>query len=235
MKVQHIRSLGVTLVAAMIWAAALTSASAQERSQGTAVVYPVVFTNGTDTSRKTAVDAVREVLQKAGYTLISDRVAADTWRRMRLPRPTAEEPPTMSELVRFGQEVNAQYVVSPTFNYHSRSIWVDLGPRTVSTVTMDVTIADVTDNKIVYSRDEVTGRSDEKFDAAKAGADLLLTPLVTVVSGGPKTPHEQRAAQIAVSKALRGWVRRDDDGDHRRDGDRHQDQDHPKDDHAPKP
>ena len=41
----------------------------------------------------------------------------------------------------------------------------------------------------------------------KAGADVLLTPLVTVVSGGPKTPHEQRAVQIAVAKALKDWVK----------------------------
>jgi hypothetical protein len=36
---------------------------------------------------------------------------------------------------------------------------------------------------------------------------VLLTPLVTVVSGGPKTPHEQRAVQIAVAKAFRDWVK----------------------------
>ena len=47
---------------------------------------------------------------------------------------------------------------------------------------------------------------DEKFEVVKAGLDLLVTPLVTVVSGGPKTPHEQRAVQIAVAKALREWV-----------------------------
>ena len=59
----------------------------------------------------------------------------------------------------------------------------------------------------VYTKEDVSARSDEKFDMVKAGADVLLTPLVTVVSGGPKTPHEQRAVQIAVAKALRDWVK----------------------------
>jgi len=48
--------------------------------------------------------------------------------------------------------------------------------------------------------------SSTPTDAVKAGLDLLLTPLVTFVSGGPKTPHEQRAVQIAVAKALKDWV-----------------------------
>ena len=63
------------------------------------------------------------------------------------------------------------------------------------------------DKKVVYTRKNVQARSNEKFDPVKAGADILLTPLVSVVSGRPKTSHEQRAAQIAVVKALKDWVK----------------------------
>jgi hypothetical protein len=33
-----------------------------------------------------------------------------------------------------------------------------------------------------------------------------VTPLVSAVSGGPKTPHETRAAQIAAARALEKFV-----------------------------
>lgn len=196
------------IAAAALWTAGLPAASAQEASRGSVVVYPVVYSrnSGAAGSRATGVRAVREVLQKAGYTLLSDTVAANTWQRMRLPMPTTDKAATLSEVVRFGKAMKAKYVVAPVFDFHSRSIWVDLGPKTISTATVDVVITDVTQNKTVYTREDVKGRSDEKFDTVKAVADVLLTPLVTVVSGGPKTPHEQRAVQIAVARALKEWV-----------------------------
>jgi hypothetical protein len=211
------RSVFTMLAAVVLGAGILPSAIAQDAARdtprGTVVVYPVVFSrnSGDDTSRKTAVRSVQEVLQKAGYTMISNTVASNAWRHMGIPMPMADSPASTADIVRFGQGIKARYVVSVVFDFHSRSIWVDLGPRTVSTVTMDVVITDVEQGKTVYDREDISGRSDEKFDLLKAGADILITPLVTVVSGGPKTHHEQRAAQIAVSKALRGWVHASDE------------------------
>ena len=193
----------------MIWATALPMAIPQETSRGSIVVYPVVYSrnSGTATSRNTGVRSVQEVLQKAGYTLVSSTVAANTWRRLGMSLPLTDKPASRSDIVRFGKASKAHYVVTPVFDFHSRSIWVDLGPKTVSTATVDIVITDVVKNKTVYTKEDVSARSDEKFDVVKAGADVLLTPLVTVVSGGPKTPHEQRAVQIAVAKALRDWVK----------------------------
>jgi hypothetical protein len=200
--------LAATMTTA-IGLAALVPVRAQEKSLGSAVVYPIVYcrNSGTKGSRETAVASVREVLQKAGYTLVSGTVAANTWTRLRIPQPSTGHPAKMDETVRFGKAVKARYVVAPEFDFHSRSKWVDLGPKTISTVTVNVRITDTRKAKVVYTRLNVQARSDEKFDPVKAGADILLTPLVSVVSGGPKTPHEQRAAQIAVSKALKDWVK----------------------------
>lgn len=204
------RSALAVIGAAIIWGATVPVASAQETSKGSAVVYPVVYSrdSGSKGSRETGVQAVSEALQKAGYTLISEAVATNTWERLRLPSPSAARPAKLSDIVRFGKEVKARYVVGPVFDFHSRSIWVDLGPKTISTATVSVAITDVRSRKVAYSKKNVQARSDEKFDPVKAGADILLTPLVTVVSGGPKTPHEQRAVQIAVVKALQDWVKR---------------------------
>jgi len=41
----------------------------------------------------------------------------------------------------------------------------------------------------------------------KIAADILISPLVTVVSGGPATPREQRAVQIALGRAYHSWVK----------------------------
>lgn len=201
--------LFTALAAVTILAGADLMARAQENSKGAIVVYPVVYSrnSGTGTSRKTGVRSVQEALQKAGYTLVSSTVAANTWRRLGISLPETERPASLHNIVRFGMAVKARYVVAPVFDFHSRSIWVDLGPKTVSTATVDLVITDVVKKATVYTRVDVSGRSDEKFDPVKAGADVLISPLVSVVSGGPKTPHEQRAVQIAVAKALKDWVK----------------------------
>ncbi len=209
MNTAHKKFVFSALAAVMIWATALPMALAQEASRGTIVVYPVVYSraSGAKGSRVTAVRAVQETLEKAGYTLLSSTVAANTWRRLGMPQPSTGGPPSRSEIIRFGKAMKAHYVVAPVFDFNSRSIWVDLGPKTVSTATVGIVITDMRNEKVVYTKRNIQGRSDEKFNAVKAVADVLVTPLVTVVSGGPKTPHEQRAVQIAVARALRGWVK----------------------------
>jgi hypothetical protein len=184
--------------------------SASAEPKGTAVVYPVVFSrdSGAEGSRKTAVASVREALQKAGYSLASNSAAASVWKRLRIPLPSTDQPPKARELARFGREMKADFVVSAVFDFHSRSIWVDLGPRTVSTAKASVSVFAVGTGKVVYRKRNAQGRSDEKANAVKIAADVLLTPLVTVVSGGPKTPQEQRAVQIAVARAMQGWLKK---------------------------
>src|ERR1700722_16493521 len=140
MKALHITAVSTLLTAAALMAAAPQQAHAQDRDRGSVVVYPVVFArnSGDETSRKTGFRSIEETLQKAGYTLISDTVAANPWRRMGLPMPTADNPARKSDLVKLGAELKARYVVSPVIDFHSRSIWVDLGPRTVSSATVDI-------------------------------------------------------------------------------------------------
>lgn len=210
MNTTHMKSIYTAMAATTMWASCLPATHAQESSRGAAVVFPVVYSrnSGSAGSRKTAVASVGEALQKAGFTLVSDTVGANTWSRLRLPSPSAGRPASLAQTVRFGEAVKARYVVAPVFDFHSRSIWVDLGPKTISTATVSIVITDVKSKKVVYTKEKVQARSDEKFDPVKAGADILLTPLVSVVSGGPKTPHEQRAVQIAVVKALKDWVKK---------------------------
>jgi len=198
------------LTSALILAVTCPAVIAQETSKGTVVIYPVVYNrnSGAKGSREAGVQAVAEALQKAGYTLISDTVAENTWKRMEMVLPSTDKPASLDNIVRFGKEIKARYVVAPAFDFYSRSFWVLLGPRTVSNATVDVIITDVETGTVAYTKQGIRARSDEKADVIKGVADVLVTPFVTVVSGGPKTPQEQRAVRIAVAKALKDWVLR---------------------------
>jgi ABC-type sugar transport system substrate-binding protein len=77
----RVSAMRSTILAAALALVVAPAAIAQETSRGAVVVYPVVFSrnSGSSGSRQTAVRAVQEVLEKAGYTLISGTVAANTW------------------------------------------------------------------------------------------------------------------------------------------------------------
>ena len=115
--------------------------------------------------------------------------------------------PTRATLEAFGKAVHADKVYYGSVSWHTRSIWVDLGPKTISTATVNAYVFDVNANKVVYKSEGIEGRSDEKENGYKIAADILISPLVTVVSGGPATPHEQRAVQIALGRAYHSWVK----------------------------
>jgi hypothetical protein len=185
-------------------AARASTPTHQASSMGTAVAYPFEFQDGDSTSRATALETGAEILQKAGYDTITSQRARNAWSNG--TRSSFGNLPSNSRLEAFGTRLHAKVVMFGSVSWHTRSIWVDLGPKTISTATVDMYIFDVAAHKIVYSSIDVAGRSDEKENAYKVAADILITPLVTVVSGGPATPHEQRAVQIALGRAMHEWV-----------------------------
>lgn len=182
------------------------AAHSQAGSRGTVAVYPVTFDKtGTNTSRAKAEASLNEVLKKGGFKLVEKATADKAWTAKGYRTPTSTRPPTTEQLVGLGKSLGSKFVCATQVTFHTRSIWVNLGPKTISTCHMTVTIIDTTTGKIAFEN-EVDGRSDEKTDGLKVAGALLLTPLVTAVSGGPKTPQESRAAQIAAAKALEKFV-----------------------------
>lgn len=204
----RLTTLLTALVAAsfgMAWASSL-EAPVQATSRGTAIAYPPVFDDsGTNTSRETTANAVHEILNKGGFKTVEPETGESAWTKLGYKTPGLMSPPTLEQLAKFGKAVSADFVVSTKIHFHTRSIWVNLGPKTISTCTAHVTVVDVKKNKIAYEK-EAEGRSDEKSDGLKIAGSLLITPLITAVSGGPKTPQEQRAGQIAVAKALNDFI-----------------------------
>lgn len=169
------------------------------------VAYPWIFTSGTDTARETAVTTMGEISQKNGYDVVDAATAKSAYADLHLPEASAMTMPTTAQLVKFGKKVGASYVVYGSVDWHTRSIWVGAGPKTISTATVSAKVLNVSTGKVTYSKNKVTGRSDEKEDTLKVIGAVLITPLVTAVSGGPKTPQEQRAVQIALARAFQNW------------------------------
>jgi hypothetical protein len=194
------------LVPVALFIASTSSALGQAPSRGSVAVFPVVFDDsGTTTSRAKAKEAMVEIFKKGGFKVHDDASASKAWRSKGYRVPTTARPPSTSQLASFGQTAGVKYVSTAHVTFHTRSIWVNLGPKTISNSTISVTIIESSTGKVVYEGDG-EGRSDEKSDGLKIAAALLVTPLVTAVSGGPKTPHETRAAQIASARALEKFV-----------------------------
>lgn len=199
------RTFSTGLMAAALLIGAATAA-AQAASRGSVVVYPVVYDkSGTDTSRAKAKEAMNEIFTKGGFKVLAESGAASAWRAKKFSTPTITRPPSKDNLVSLGKAVGAKYVCSASVTFHTRSIWVNLGPKTVSTCHVTLTIVDSQTGKIVHEAD-AEGRSDEKSDNLKIAGAILISPLVTAVSGGPKTPQESRAAQIATARALEKFI-----------------------------
>jgi hypothetical protein len=124
-----------------------------------------------------------------------------------LPQPSFGHMPSKASLEAFGMALHVKEVIYGSVSWHTRSIWVDLGPKTISTATVNAYVFDVDSDRVVFKVKGVQGRSDEKENGYKIAADILISPLVTAVSGGPATPREQRAVQIALGRAYHKWVR----------------------------
>ena len=190
------------LTALLCYAGAAFAGAAIAKS---VVIYPWLFDDGTQTARATAMTTLTEIAKQNGYTVIAQSKATSTYRAMKLPMLSAVGGPTNAQLRQYGKKLGASYVVFGSIDWHTRSIWVGSGPKTISTATVDASVLDVATGKVSYSKSGVAGRSDETEDNIKLLAAVLITPFVTVVSGGPKTPQEQRAVQIALARTFMDW------------------------------
>lgn len=169
--------------------------------------YPWSFAKGTETAQTTAQATVEHLARREGYASIPLDVAKKAWSDMKQSHPKNGMIPSTSALRAFGKKVGADIVMYGSVKWHTRSIWVGLGPKTISTATVNAYVLDVKTGKVAYKKTGVEGRSDEKENGLKVAGAILVTPLVTAVSGGPMTPQQQRASQIALALAYQGWLK----------------------------
>jgi len=168
---------------------------------------PWTFEDGNITSRTMVTDTIRRICEHQGYTVLPQAAIDGSFQSMNPAIGMRGGRPGLKGLARYASAVQATHLIYGVASWHTRSIWVGTGPKTISTATIDLYVYNAQTGAITYKR-KAEGRSDEKESVLKDVADVILTPLVTVVSGGPATPREQRAAQIALGRALRPWIQR---------------------------
>lgn len=174
---------------------------------GTIAVVPWIYLKGTEGAVKTAKERLIDILTTSALEILPEAEVRKAWAKMgRSLDPDRTELPSAKALLELGHKLGADYVLTGRAQWHTRSIWVGFGPKTKSTCTVDMIIVDVKKNKVALNARKVWMDSTTKEDPLKAAGAVLVTPLVTVVSGGPKTPHEQRAAQLAIGKAIKPWL-----------------------------
>jgi len=178
-------------------------------------VYPWCFAENERGTNEQAVRSVQELLRKsfenrAGMEIIPEARCRAAWIQLGnedIPL-TVEDPgqlprlPSAKKLLEFGEVLGADYVCAGTVAWRVRSVWVGLGPKTKAEATVNVIIIDVKRKEIVLDvRDFSSGSSKAEKWYETAGA-LLVSWGITLFSGGPKTPHMQRAGIVAVGAAI---------------------------------
>ena len=171
-------------------------------------IYPWIFTNGNVTSKTMAIASVKRITENQGLHVIANDTSVRIFDSLKPKIALKDGLPSEADLGRFAKAVHAGILIFGDVNWHTRSVWVGTGPKTISTATVDVYVYNTKEKKVTYIAEKVEGRSDEKESALKDVLAVLVTPLITAVSGGPATPREQRAVQIAVGRALAEWTRK---------------------------
>jgi hypothetical protein len=199
--------LGWAVALALAGSMCATAQTVEGRKAETVAVLPWIFLKGTDGAVKTAKERLTDILTTSAFEIAQEADVRTAWSKMgRSLDPDRAELPSAKALLQLGHKLGVDYVLTGRAQWHTRSIWVGFGPKTKSTCTVDLIIVDVKKDRVALNARKVWMDSTTKEDPLKAAGAVLLTPLVTVVSGGPKTPHEQRAAQLAIGKAIKPWL-----------------------------
>jgi hypothetical protein len=171
---------------------------------------------GGETSHKTVAETISKVFEKENYEEIPEIRAKAVWEedlhfspvQMEATAQDEMKPlPTPEQLLKLGQAMHADLVCAGRAHWHTRSIWISLGPKTKSDCTVDVILVDVPNKQVVLQANDIKAddtKSEELWETAGA---LFISMGFTAFSGGPATPHEQRAGAQAVVKALEPWMK----------------------------
>jgi len=208
------------LVVVALATAALSPVGAQETKPQAAppavkmVCLPFYFSEDRPSAVEKVKGAFKTLVQSVGMEWIDEGRVVGVWTRDMGERLGKKEIPENKKLLELGQRLGSDYVAAGTCSWQVRSVWVGLGPKTKAICTVELVIVDVKGRRVAHHA-VATADSTKKEEEWATAAALLVNPLFTVVSGGPKTPHMERSGVVATAKALEEWLkplqRRDDE------------------------
>jgi hypothetical protein len=179
-------------------------------------ILPWTLKDGTETANKTAKDVLVTLFEKSRFEVVSSARVLSMWENEMGEAPVKEilnsqdalpAMPQATRLLELGKKLGVDLVCAGRADWHTKSVWVALGPKTKAECTVDVMIIDVKKQEIILQADAVKGDSTRTEKGLETAGALLVSFGITALSGGPKTPHQQRAATNAIAKSMEPWLR----------------------------
>lgn len=200
------------VVAALLGFAAC--ASAQDKLEIKRIaIWPPVFLEGNgpcknETAIRTAKDAMAKIIQQIGFETVDEGKVAGAIRQLGIGSADKDvrSLPDPEQMLKLGEAIEADYVLAYRCAWRAKSVWVALGPKTKAHCRTSVLIVNVATGEIDYNPEPVEADSTKKESTAETAASLLISMGFTALSGGPKTPHMQRAAQLSIVEVMDRWV-----------------------------
>ena len=206
-------SVGLTWVPSQDPTSGAKMAGAPDR----VAMLPWMFQEGTDTAMTTARKTIETLFNASHCSFLDEGAVLSMWesgmkqtkssKRVFGSRDYMPDLPGAKDLLALGRKLNANIVVTGRCKWSTGSKWVALGPKTKAWCTVDVLIIDVKNSEIDLEAMNITADSTRVEKGWETAGSMLLSSGFTIFSGGPKTPQQQRAAQIAISKALEPWLK----------------------------
>lgn len=156
-------------------------------------ICPTVFDKGAGTpeAHAEAIRCMRLKLEHAGFTVADYDSLKTKWKDLGIPMPVEGQPPTSSDLTRFGQAVGAKYVLEPEFDFNANRTW-HVGDK-YTTVKATMKIFKASDGSRVYNQSETVSKS------TKSSGDFQTLS---------QADREQRVVDQAVDVSLARFARR---------------------------
>ena len=181
----------------------------------TVAVLPFAMQAGTPTAVQTAKDTLIGLFAAEGVLEVEKAKVLRAWvDTLGFKHPGEQyeameyvaDLPRAQALLKLGQELGVDYVCAGRLTWHTTSKWVALGPKTKAYAYLDLMLIDVEEKLILVDAKRIETDSTRIEKSWETAASLLISSGFTMLSGGPKTPHQQRAAQMAIAKALEPWL-----------------------------
>ncbi len=210
----------MALITAFVASLTMLAAPALEpETRPKVAIYPWSYAENEKGTNQGGVDTSEKLLrqlftERLHMQILDETKCAKAWidTANKVWKDTYDKPkdqpvlPTAKQLLDFGQKAGADYVCAGRLTWKVKSIWVALGPKTKATAFLDCRIVNVKKKTIELDVKQFSSDSTRAEKWYETAGSLLVTWGVTVVSGGPKTPHMQRAAIKAIGGATNPFV-----------------------------
>jgi hypothetical protein len=179
-------------------------------------IIPWSMKDGVEEARKVCSETVDNLFKGVNYEPQSPTLVKTTWEET-LGQAKLKDTydgsdnlpslPTAKDLLALGETLKVDLVCAGRAKWHTKSVWVSLGPKTKADCTVDIMIVDVLNKEVVLEAHDVKADSTRTEKGLETAASLLISFGFTAFSGGPKTPHQKRAGQLAVMLAMDPWLK----------------------------